>query len=118
MIHSHQSLTRTILFVLVLLVTAPVARAEDSLTIQGDTITTQNVAETDWAVSTAGKGNSFNSNFQNCASHALTKSSTSVVATRTNRPQRHRTTRTVRMREKKVLIICLRDWLGGSYVDF
>jgi hypothetical protein len=30
----------------------------------------QNVAETDWAISTAGKGNSFNSNFKKCENHS------------------------------------------------
>lgn len=52
------------------LITALVARADDSITVFGDNVSMQNVAETDWAISTAAKGNSFNSNFQNCASHA------------------------------------------------
>jgi Protein of unknown function (DUF1302) len=52
------------------LITALAARADDSITVFGDNVSMQNVAETDWAISTAAKGNSFNSNFQNCAGHA------------------------------------------------
>ena len=70
MINFHRFLAFTITALLVLLITALVARAEDSITILGTTIGMQNVAETDWAISTAGKGNSFNSNFKKCANHS------------------------------------------------
>lgn len=70
MIHFHPFLTRATAVLMVLLITAPVAFAEDSITILGATAGIQNVAETDWAISTAGKGNSFNSNFKKCANHS------------------------------------------------
>ena len=58
------------LFLCGLLCVATAARANDSITVFGDNIRIQNVAETDWAISTAGKSNSYNSNFQNCTAHS------------------------------------------------
>lgn len=52
------------------LLVVPTVRADDSITLFGDNFSAQNAVETDWAISTAGQGNAFNSNFQNCHSHS------------------------------------------------
>lgn len=53
----------------ILLASAP-TQAGESVTVDGVSLNVQNAAETDWAISTAGKSNSFNANFQKCTSHA------------------------------------------------
>jgi hypothetical protein len=50
--------------------TAMPAQAGEGGTIAGVNFNLQNVAETDWAISTAGKSNPFNANFQKCSSHS------------------------------------------------
>src|SRR5512143_540364 len=60
----------TTLALLAIVLAAPIVSAQDSIMILGASAGIQNVAETDWAISTAGKGNSFNSNFKKCASHS------------------------------------------------
>ncbi len=70
MVHFHRLLASTTVAFLVLAAMASVVRAEDSITILGANVGMQTVAETDWALSTAGKGNSFNSNFKKCTSRS------------------------------------------------
>ncbi len=63
-------ITLSLLVCLLCAIVGRTASANDSITVFGDNVRVQNVAETDWAISTAGKGNSYNSNFQNCTAHS------------------------------------------------
>lgn len=54
----------------VILISALPARAGESMSVAGVNFNLQNAAETDWAISTAGKSNPFNANFQKCESHS------------------------------------------------
>ena len=46
------------------------ASLTDSITVFGDNASVQNVAVMDWVLSTAGKGNCYNSDYQRCTSHS------------------------------------------------